>query len=964
MGSHGAEDAKQKTVASQSSFLELCQLFEKLLSCKLKQKRYETLCKYVSDFRRKWKSLHKEGCKTTDSYFPVLRLMVPSLDRARGPYGVKEHTLARIYVRILCLPKEGSDATKLLNYRVPKFAGSVAGDFAEVAYWVLNSRCPQSSQNISVEDVNKHLDNLAKYHASHEPRMIDQELMEMLRTLSALEQKWLIRIILKSIKFKLGTTSIFSAFHRDARGLFDVRNDLEKVCITLMDPAVKLHELEVELFSHVTPMLSERTDPAKVSKLLESSAGGSGQATAPSLGGQGGALTHLLLETKLDGERFQLHMCAGQFKFFSHNGFDYTDNFGKNKSCSGTLASLIGPLFHPQVKSVILDGEMMVWDFKYSMFKTKGHCFDVKKLKCSKVNDDGNVQNQRYQPCFCAFDVLYYNGQVLTGKPLNERIPILKSIFRCQEGVIAYSPVTREVTKREDIVDALNKAIDAREEGIILKEPTSLYRPRERKGGWYKIKPEYIGEVCDTLDLLIIGGFYGGGRGKGIISHFLLGVAVPPSSLGEDPKEFHSVGRVGSGYSFDELEELLGKIAPYWKEVKPNDASHEQAGIVWTKERPDVWLPPCKSCVLKVKATEIARSDAFKTGYTLRFPRVECVRYDKRWCDCMTTSEFHQLRELASGKLYSRHIGDDDTSPRKRMKMASVRKASLPEKFRGIDASALEMISDSLQGKEICVLNGNEKFSKQQLETLVVQFGGTIAQNPGRNTYCAVVGNEAPIRVANIIKAGNHNVVRASWLVNVCSSDSACVKDFDWKPEEVLALTKEAAHSMRSHYDCYGDSYTEPLTHERLVQIMGKMDSESGHVTITQEEIAEMDQELFSGPSPFSIFRLCRGCFDCKNQEFDTEPLSNPTDVAFFIEKSNFQIHSGVVADDLDDLVSHVIVESSSCPGIERLMEVNSKRSKKFHLVTLDWVRRSCAQRKRLEEFPYHPKNPDMTQDS
>lgn len=52
-----------------------------------------------------------------DSFYPILRLLLPQLDRDRGAYGVKEHNLAKVYIRILGLPKEGHDASKLLNFR-------------------------------------------------------------------------------------------------------------------------------------------------------------------------------------------------------------------------------------------------------------------------------------------------------------------------------------------------------------------------------------------------------------------------------------------------------------------------------------------------------------------------------------------------------------------------------------------------------------------------------------------------------------------------------------------------------------------------------------------------------------------------------------------------------------------------------------------------------------------------------
>ena len=45
----------------------------------------------------------------------------------------------------------------------------------------------------------------------------------------------------------------------------------------------------------------------------------------------------------------------------------------------------------------------------------------------------------------------------------------------------------------QDCADALNEAIDGREEGIMVKKPDSVYRPNTRKGGWFKVKPEYVG---------------------------------------------------------------------------------------------------------------------------------------------------------------------------------------------------------------------------------------------------------------------------------------------------------------------------------------------------------------------------------------------------------------------------------------------------------------------------------------
>lgn len=62
---------------------------------------------------------------------------------------------------------------------------------------------------------------------------VKHSLLHLLRNTSALEQKWLIRMILKDMKLGLSENSILNAFHPDARDLYDVTNSLEKVYFLL-----------------------------------------------------------------------------------------------------------------------------------------------------------------------------------------------------------------------------------------------------------------------------------------------------------------------------------------------------------------------------------------------------------------------------------------------------------------------------------------------------------------------------------------------------------------------------------------------------------------------------------------------------------------------------------------------------------------------------------------------------------
>ena len=61
-------------------------------------------------------------------------------------------------------------------------------------------------------------------------------------------------------------------------------------------------------------------------------------------------------------------------------------------------------------------------------------------------------------------------------------------------------------------------------------------------------------------------------------------------------------------------------------------------------ERPDAFISkPCSSVVLEVKAGEVVVSDVYPTQYTLRFPRVINIRYDKNIGDAFS---FKNLKEL------------------------------------------------------------------------------------------------------------------------------------------------------------------------------------------------------------------------------------------------------------------------------------------------------------------------------
>uniref|UniRef100_A0A0A9ZG36 DNA ligase 4 n=2 Tax=Lygus hesperus TaxID=30085 RepID=A0A0A9ZG36_LYGHE len=740
---------------SKLSFNLFCEVCERIIVKKDKKKKFDILRAFIN--------YHRNKCDG-DNFHSLMRLFLPKLERERGPYGIKEYNLARTYIRILHLPKEGHDAQRLIHYTAPSSVKSsdVIGDFAEVAYWILRNKCGQST-NITVGEINDNLDLIAVKHASQDPRAVDDILTELLRKMSADEQKWFLRVILKDMHLGLSNKQILYIFHPDSTEVFDLSNSLLKVCTMLNDPSVRLHEIEISLFEPFRPMLSERTDARKFN-----------------------FTDTLIIETKYDGERFQLHFSNNKFKYFSRNGYEYTQTFGEDEF-SGYFSRLIRNQFSPSLTSVILDGEMMGWNTKRSHIVTKAANIDVKTLKV------GNI----VQPCFFPFDVLYFNGEVLTNKPLIERKEVLNKSFVDLEGSIMKADYST-VSSNEDIIDAINAAIDRSEEGIILKKMDSVYKPNSRSSGWYKIKPEYTEGGLVDLDLLILGGYYGQGKQKGKVSHFMMGLAAPTEN-GLHPSQFESLCRVGSGYTVPELEELSNKLESEWQKLRPGAIPSTH---LLSKEKPDVWISPEKSCILQIKATEVVDSSVYHCGSTLKFVRVERIRYDKPWYDCLTTSEFQNIKQAYKGKLTSGHI---QSLPGK---IHSQRKKETIESLVGNNklVGPVESVSNVLESKEFYVVSGFSNTSKEDIEKLIIKNGGVIKNIPGSTTFCLIAG-DINRRVKNFCESGKHTVAHFTWLQD-CLEKKKLVP---WTPQSLAGTTLMGKSNLSHCYDKYGDSYIEPV---------------------------------------------------------------------------------------------------------------------------------------------------------
>lgn len=134
-----------------------------------------------------------------------------------------------------------------------------------------------------------------------------------------------------------------------------------------------------------------------------------------------------------------------------------------------------------------------------------------------------------------------------------------------------------------------------------------------------------------------------------------------------------------------------------------------------------------------------------------------------------------------------------------------------------------------LSGKEVCVLAGCGETTKHEVERLVVKYGGTVVQNPSGRTFC-VVAEEPTLRVKNLMKSEQHDVVKCSVFLDKLKPWTRELTE--WTPGELLAMSARTKIKLSREYDQYGDSYTRHSDFESLRKIVAALQAKVSPVVI------------------------------------------------------------------------------------------------------------------------------------
>ncbi|XP_017138279.1 DNA ligase 4 [Drosophila miranda] len=838
-------------IATTVKFRDVCELFEKVKAAKKVQDKedvlrsyYESFCRHREAFRQAAGLTDEQSENGSSSFHSVLRLLLPSADTRRDNYGLQITALGRLYTRVLQLTRDSRDAI-MLQHRT----GSSFRDYGDVVYAVLVSRCFNPPSDLRLNAIHEMLDTIANEDTS----VKEQELIRFTEQASAREQKWLIRILLKSLGLGIGEQRIFGVLHPNAKDIYQRCSDLSHVCNLVADKVSDLevsdtkikgnsHPSTVNLnavirpFHQIRPMLCERF-PGDIQELMQSDV--------------------LYLETKMDGERFQLHIDRGRFMYLSRNGVDYSNNFGESYS-RGTLTPQLRGLLPLGLQTIILDGEMMVWDTNQKRYREKGENTDVKNLK----------PDRSWRPCFVVYDLLYFNGQSLLDLTYIQRSYKLQKLIGEQQGVLQLMRGTK-VGSIEEFNKLFQQALDSNAEGIVLKKQSSIYQPGVRVGGgWYKDKADYIKGLITEFDVLIIGGFYN--RKRTFIDSFLLGV-LQPMANSDSRHEVYSIGCVTNNTR--QAVVLNHTLRPHWhdttKEPPPlwfHYMANEKIGS------PDLWIDPHNSIILQVKAADLTPNSAFYTPKALHFPRIELKRDDKAWNECMTLQEFNQLCE-GSGpikKLNKRHLCLDDlTTKRKRLRMtpAERRRLGLAIYEKRYDVGTSSSCTKLFEGLSFCILSGAPGQSKHKLQELAAKNGGCIVENPLPNDpKCFCIAGDQTFLVKRLMQQQpcTSDIVRMEWLIRVCQE-----QELQLRPKDLLSATEPLQDDLAEWFDKLGDSYTKDFASvDELLELLQDIGKEELAVDyVSQSEINAFEDKLL-GQVTQNIFRDLHAYFyDPKGDE-------------------------------------------------------------------------------------------------
>ena len=314
------------------------------------------------------------------------------------------------------------------------------------------------------------------------------------------------------------------------------------------------------------------------------------------------------IEDKYDGIRAQLHLAgAGAApQLFSRDLNEITVSFPEVVAAAAKLKHRL-----------VIDGELVPY--------RAGAVLDFASLQTRLGRVDPAPELLEQVPVvLVAFDLLHLDGRDLLETPLRERRAALEALS-LPEGTDERFLYSHLATARTaDEVEAhFDDARERRNEGLMIKDPASVYQPGRRGLGWLKLK-----KALATLDCVVVGVEWGHGKRRGVLSDYTFAVR------GADGKALLTIGKAYTGLTDAEI----ATMTEHFKAITLRDFGRYRTVV------PEV--------VVEIAFDRIMRSARHKSGFAMRFPRIVRIRDDKTPADIDDLATVEKLfAAQASGRI-------------------------------------------------------------------------------------------------------------------------------------------------------------------------------------------------------------------------------------------------------------------------------------------------------------------------
>jgi len=473
-----------------------------------------------------------------------------------------------------------------------------------------------TAEKITVERVYETLFKIAKLEGKGSQDLKMKYISSLLNDATPLEAKFLLKILLGTLRLGIAENTVMDALAIAFTGkkenrvqienAYNVSSDLGKVSLIVATDGIdEIKKFKISLFSPIRPMLADRVQSEKdvIKKMPEQFAA----------------------EYKLDGERVQIHKQSDKIILFSRRLENITqyypdivENIGKSLNVNeGIFEAEIVPI-NENTGDFLPFQELMHRRRKYKL-------------------DEAVSQ---YPITVNFFDVLYFDKKDCLNLEYSERRKILEQIIH-EDNFSKLVPMLF-VKNENEIEDFLENSINAGCEGLMLKTPSAPYRAGTRGSNWLKLKREYRNELGDSLDLIVIGAYFGRGRRTGLYGTLLLATYDP------EKDNLPSICKVGTGFTDESLDQLY--------QILSNKVTLKKNPRIVSEMEADIWFEP--ELVLEIVASEITLSPIHKTGldlirkssgFALRFPKFTGkIRYEKAVEDASTGEEVFALYKRQS----------------------------------------------------------------------------------------------------------------------------------------------------------------------------------------------------------------------------------------------------------------------------------------------------------------------------